>query len=142
MFEKVDSSNRQKMNGCSFQQVWWLNLSWFLSYHRNILFLRGFVLKLTERPWVLLISGTIIFKIALRLPMHDFVWQSLEILNVFNNVKCPFTLKLIFWKTKTIFTKKIEYCFLVEGTIFPYKTALSEANFKTNIIGGTKWTYF
>ena len=46
------------------------------------------------------------------------------------------TLKKIFWKTKTFF-KKLEYRFLVESTkienaSFPYKTALSGANVKTN----------
>ena len=42
-----------------------------------------------------------------------------------------------FWKTKT-FSEKLEYFFLVETTkvektSFPFKTALSEANVKTNI---------
>ena len=46
---------------------------------------------------------------------------------------------------QTLF-KKLEYRFLVESTkidniTFPYKTALSEANVKTNRIGSTKWTY-
>ena len=49
-----------------------------------------------------------------------------------------FYIETNFLKNKNHFHKRIEYCFLVEGTIFPYKTALSEANFKTNIIGGTK----
>ena len=44
------------------------------------------------------------------------------------------------------FFKKLEYQFLVESTkientSFPYKTALSETNFKTNRIGKTEWTY-
>ena len=44
------------------------------------------------------------------------------------------------------FLKKLEYRFLVEITIFEnalfsYKVALSKANFKTNIIRSTKWTY-
>ena len=44
------------------------------------------------------------------------------------------------------FTAKIEYRFLVESTkidniTFPYKTALSEANVKTNRMGSTKLTY-
>ena len=48
------------------------------------------------------------------------------------------TSKQIFWKTKTFF-KKLEYRFLVEATkientAFPSKTALSEANVKTNKI--------
>ena len=69
------------------------------------------------------------------------MWQSVEILNVFNTL----TLKQIFWKTKTFF-KKLEYRFLVESTkienaSFPYKTAISEANVKTNKMVTTKWTY-
>ena len=61
--------------------------------------------------------------------------------NVFNTL----TLKQIFWKTKTIF-KKLEYSFLVESTkienaSFPYKTAMPEANVKTNKMVTTKWTY-
>ena len=44
------------------------------------------------------------------------------------------TLKQIFWKMKTFF-KKLENRFLVESTkiqntLFPYKTAISEANVK------------
>ena len=80
--------------------------------------------------------------ISLRLrDRHVFLWQSLEILNVLNNL----TLKQIFWKMKTFF-KKLEYRFSVESTktesaLFPYKTALSEANVKTNRIVSKKWTY-
>ena len=83
-----------------------------------------------------------IFKIALRLKDRNiFMWQSLEILNVFNTL----ILRQIFWKTKTFF-KKLEYGFLVEttkieNTSFPFKTALSETNFKTNRMAATKWTY-
>ena len=52
------------------------------------------------------------------------MWQSVEILNVFNTL----TLKRIFWKTKTFF-KNLEYRFLVESikienASFPYKTAI------------------
>ena len=59
------------------------------------------------------------------------MWQSLEILNVFNTL----TLKQVFWKTKTFF-KKLEYRFLIESTkignsTFPYKT---KTNVKTNHI--------
>ena len=62
-------------------------------------------------------------------------------LNDFNTL----TLKLIFRKTQTLF-KKLGYCFLVESTkidniTFPYKTALSEPNVKTNRMGCTKLTY-
>ena len=54
-------------------------------------------------------------------------------------------LKQILWKTKTYF-RKLEYGFLVEttkieSTSFPYKTAISEANIKTNRMASTKYTY-
>ena len=44
------------------------------------------------------------------------------------------------------FFKKLEYRFLVERikiekTSFPYKTAISEGNVKTNRTVITKWTY-
>ena len=44
------------------------------------------------------------------------------------------------------FFKKLEYRFLVEttkieSTSFPFKTALSETNVKTNRIATTKWTH-
>ena len=69
------------------------------------------------------------------------MWQSVEILNVFNIL----TLKQIFYKTKT-FYKKLEYHFLVESTkienaSFPYKTTMPEANAKTNKMVITKWIY-
>ena len=63
-----------------------------------------------------------IFKIKLWLrDWHVFMWQSLEILDVFN----IFILNKNFWKTKT-FSKKLEYRFFVESTnienaTFPYK---------------------
>ena len=46
---------------------------------------------------------------------------------------------------KTFFNK-LEKCFLVESikienASFPYKTAMSEANVKTNRMESTKWTY-
>ena len=84
-----------------------------------------------------------IFKIALRLrDRHVFMWQSVKVSNVFNTL----TLKQIFWKTKTFF-KKLEYHFLVENTkienaSFPYRTALSEANVKTNRMVTTKERIF
>ena len=66
----------------------------------------------------------------------------MEILKVFNTL----TLRQIFWKTKTFF-KKLEYHFLVENTkienaSFPYRTALSEANVKTNRMVTTKERIF
>ena len=70
-----------------------------------------------------------------------FMWQLVEVLNVSNTLN----LIQIFWKTKTFF-KKLEYHFLVEttkieNTSFPFKTALSEANVKTNRMGTTEWAY-
>ena len=61
--------------------------------------------------------------------------------NVFNAL----TLKQIFWKTKTFFTK-LKYRFLAESTkienaLFPYKTAISKANVTTKKMVTTKWTY-
>ena len=59
-------------------------------------------------------------------------------LNVFNTS----TLQQIFLKTNGFF-KKMEYHFLAESTkigkaSFPYKTAMSEINFKTDRKGSTK----
>ena len=83
-----------------------------------------------------------IFKIPFHFrDRHIFMWQSVKVSNVFNIL----TLKQIFSKTKTFF-KKLEYQFLVEttkteNTSFPFKTAVSEANFKTNRMATTKWIY-
>ena len=51
-----------------------------------------------------------------------------------------------FSKKRKLFTK-MEYLFLVESTtvgkaIFPYKTAVSRVNVKSNKMGSTKWTEF
>ena len=73
-----------------------------------------------------------IFQIALRLSdRHVFMWQSLEVYNVFSHL----TLKQIFWKTQIPF-KKRENRFEVENAIFQYKT-----NVETNRMGSTKWIY-
>ena len=63
----------------------------------------------------------------------------MKVLNVLNTL----TLIQVFWKTKTFF-KKLEYRFLVEitkieNTSLSFKTALSEANVKTNGMATTKW---
>ena len=70
------------------------------------------------------------------------MWQPLEIFSVYTTL----SLKLILWKTKTIF-KKLEYGFLVQSTmikceIFPHKTALPQAIVKTDRMESTKWTYY
>ena len=83
-----------------------------------------------------------IFKIALRMRDRMFLCDNKwKFESVFNTL----TLIQIFWKTKT-FLKKLEYSFLVEttkieNTSFPFKTALSEANVKTNRKTIPKWTY-
>ena len=64
----------------------------------------------------------------------------MKVSNVFNTL----TLEKFFWKTKTFF-KKLEFRFLVEATkieniAFPFKTALSEANVKTNIMANKQIT--
>ena len=41
-----------------FSNVLWQNMGWFMSQHWKTLFLRGFVLKPTERAQILLKSGT------------------------------------------------------------------------------------
>ena len=52
-----------------------------------------------------------IFEITLRLiDQRVFIWQSLEILNVFNTL----TLKQDFWKTKGFSNKKLEHRFLLK----------------------------
>ena len=62
-----------------------------------------------------------------------------------SNVSNTLAFKQIFWKTKTLF-EKLKYRFLVEATKientpFPFKTALSEADVKTNRMATAKWTY-
>ena len=56
------------------------------------------------------------------------------------------TLKKIFWKMKSFF-KQLENCFLAESTkienaLFWYKTAILEANVKTNRMVSTKCIYY
>ena len=75
-----------------------------------------------------------IFKIAFRLRhRHVFMWQSVEIFNVFSTV----TLKQVYWKTKTFFKKNRSTVFLnestsIENASFPYKTVISKTTVKTN----------
>ena len=104
---------------------------------------RGFILKRIERLSVSLKTVLRILKKALRLiDWHVFMWQSLDIFNVFNSL----VLKQVLRKTETFF-KKLEDCLLVQSTTnesatFPYKTGLSKANVKKIGMGSTKWTYY
>ena len=117
---------------------------------RNRSFISAFLicmtvpLKPTERAQILLKNGSRDFQNSSpyeRLACFYVTIQSVKVLNVVNTL----TLIQIFWKTK-IFFKKLEDCFLVEttkieNTSFPFKTARSEANAKTNRMVTTKWTY-
>ena len=86
----------------------------FVLTHRKKLFLRGFILKSAERAYVLLISGTRVFKIALRKRYrYGFMWHSLEILNVFSTLTLTKFDK--FSRKRTLF-KKLYHHFLVEST--------------------------
>ena len=129
------------MNGCSFQQGFgkvWVDSCLNTGKH----FFLDVYLKANSESIVSSKNGTRDFQNSPPFErQHVFVWQSRKILNVFNTL----TLTQIFWKTKTFF-KKLEYHFLVESTkiesaSFPYKTAISEANAKTNRIMTTKWAY-
>ena len=60
MHKQGDVLNRQKMDGCFFQQVLSQNVRWFLSLHREVL--PRFILNSIERPYVPLKNGTRDFK--------------------------------------------------------------------------------
>ena len=67
-------------------------------------------------------------------------------MTIIGNFECfqDFNFEKVFWKTT--FFKKLEYRFLVESTKienapFPHKTAMSEANVKTNRKVNTRWSY-
>ena len=47
-----------KMNGCSFRQVWRQNLGWFLAQHWKTIFIRSFILKPSDRVYILLKKRT------------------------------------------------------------------------------------
>ena len=68
------------------------------------------------------------------------MWQSLEILKVLNTL----TLRQIFFENENLF-KKTGVPFLdestkIENASFPFKTAILEANVKTNWMVSTKLT--
>ena len=135
MFKKCYSSNKEKWVAASFsisaRFTAKFNLVFILTQENT--FSWGFYIKVNRES---------IVSSKRQICLTDWhVFMSPKILNVFNTS----TLKKIFWKTNTFF-KKLEYSFLaqstkIEKTIFPYKTALSEANVKTNRMGNTRWTY-
>ena len=70
------------------------------------------------------------------------MWRSVKTLSVFST----FNFETDFLENE-FFSKKPECRFLVERTKiekapFPYKTAKSEANAKTNRVVTTKWAYY
>ena len=92
-------------------------------------FLRGFILKPTERAEIFLKNSTRDFRNS-----PSCVRSACFYLTISGN-----------FETKTFF-KKLEYSFLIESTeiesaSFPYTTAISEANVKTNTMVSTKCTY-
>ena len=126
IFEKGDSSKRQRVNGCSFSQALQQNFSWFCLNTRKRFFLRGFIFKVNRKNTIL---G--IFKIALFLrDRHGFMRQC-----NFNFEKNFLESENLFQKWGTVFSAKIE------NATFPYKTALSGADIKTIRMRSTKWTY-
>ena len=108
MFEKGDSSNRQKMNGCSFQQVIWQNLSRFLSEQRKLLFLIGFILKTAERAQVLLQNGTRDFQNSA--PLERSACFSVKITGNFESFQY-FIFEINFLKNENLFQKTVVLLF-------------------------------
>ena len=87
MFEKDDSSNSQKMNSCSLTASVTARFELASVLTKEIAFLR-FHFK-ANRMNIGSSKKTVlgIFKMALHFKdRHAFMWQSLEILNVFNTL--------------------------------------------------------
>ena len=105
-------------------------------------FLRLFILKPTERAWILLKRGTRDFQNS---PLYErSVCFYVTISKRFKRFSY-INFNSNFLKNKNLF-QKLEYRFLVETTkienkLFPFKTALSEASVKTNRIVTPKWIY-
>ena len=76
-----------------------------------MLFLRGFILKPTERAYILLKSGTTHFQNSHPLERSTCFYVVIS----GNFERNTLILTQIFWKTKNFF-KKLEYCILVEST--------------------------
>ena len=94
-------------------------------------------MKKSQNP-MKMVAG--IFIIALRLrDRHVLMWQSQEILNIFDTL----TLKQVLWRIKTIFKNLVYRCLVessvIESVTFSYKTVLLKV--KTNWMVSTKSTY-
>ena len=97
-----------------------------------MLFLRGFILKSTERSKVLLKIGTRDFQNSPRVERSAYFCVTAT--EIFEN----------FLKNKTLF-KNLERLFMVESAkiekiTFQYKTALWIADVKANRLGSTNWS--
>ena len=103
---------------------------------RKTLFLKGLILKPKERAYVLLKSSTRGFQNTC---WHLFMWQSLEVLVVFNAL----TLKQIFWKKQKLFLKNWSIVFSWKyqdwNALFPYKTSLLKTNVTINRMKNAEW---
>ena len=108
-----------------------------------MLFRRGFILKPIERAQVLLKISTRDFLNSP--PFERSVCFYVTISGHFERFQY-FNFEPDFLKNENLF-QKLECHFLVESTKiekvpFPDKTAISEANVKTNRMVSTKWTYY
>ena len=100
--------------------------------HSKTLFLRVFILKPTERAWVLLKTVLEIFKNS---PLCErLACFSVTISEIFKRFQY-FKFEKIFLENENLFQKT------GVPASFPFKTALSETNVKTNRMATTKWTY-
>ena len=107
-----------------------------------MLFLRCFIFKLTGRAQVLLENRVSGFQNS-----PPFERSACFYLTITENFKGfqYFNFETNFLENENLF-QKLEYCFLVESTkiesaSLSCKTAISEANLKTNKMVTTKWTY-
>ena len=107
-----------------------------------MLFLRCFIFKLTGRAQVLLKNRVSGFQNS-----PPFERSACFYLTITENFKGfqYFNFETNFLENENLF-QKLEYCFLVESTkiesaSLSCKTAISEANLKTNKMVTTKWTY-
>ena len=129
-----------KINDCSFQQVLRQKLGWFLSQHQKMLFLRSFILKSTERAQILLKSGTRDFQNS-----PPFEGSACFYVTLSGSLKRfqYFNFETGFQENENLFQdcRFLVESIKIENPLFPYKTAISGANVKTNRIVITKYTY-
>ena len=123
------------MNDCSFQKILRQNLGWFLSWHWKTLFLRGFILKSTERGYLLLKDGTKDFQNS---PL--FARSTCFYVTISGNFERfqYFNFEIDFLENENIFQNENAFFW---KCIISYKTTISEANVKTNRMVSAKWTY-